>query len=82
MTYRAGYKFQDTGLVVNGKNILSHTGSIGFGFPVGTTISSLNLGLEYGKKGSKSNGLIEENYFGISLGLTFSDRWFVKTKYD
>lgn len=82
VTYRAGYKYEKTGLVINNKNIVDHTGTLGFGFPVGTTISSLNLGLEYGKKGTKSGGLIEENYFGISLGLAFSDRWFVKTKYD
>lgn len=82
VTYRAGYKYENTGLIINNKNIVDHTGTIGFGFPVGTSISSLNLGLEYGKRGTKANGLIEENYFGISLGLTFSDRWFVKTKYD
>ncbi|WP_442786831.1 hypothetical protein [Flavobacterium suncheonense] len=82
VTYRAGYKYENTGLVVNNKSIVDHTGTLGFGFPVGTTISSLNLGLEYGKRGTKAKGLIEENYFGISLGLTFSDRWFVKTKYD
>lgn len=82
VTYRAGYKYENTGLIINNKNIIDHTGTLGFGFPVGTTISSLNLGLEYGKRGTKASGLIEENYFGISLGLTFSDRWFVKTKYD
>ncbi|MEW5676885.1 hypothetical protein ABGT15_11285 [Flavobacterium enshiense] len=82
ITYRAGYKFEDYGMTINGKNIMSHGASVGFGFPVGTTISSINLGLEYGKRGTRSNDLIEENFFNISLGLSFSDRWFVRVKYD
>ena len=82
ITYRAGYKFEQTGLVVNGKSIVDHAATLGFGLPVGNAISKVNIGLEYGKRGTRSNGLIEENYFGISVGLSFGDRWFMKPKYD
>lgn len=82
IVYRAGMRHENTGLIVNDKSIKDTAVSLGFGFPVGTSISNINLGLEYGKKGTRANNLIEENYFNISIGLSFSDRWFIKQKYD
>jgi len=55
---------------------------MGLGFPVSGTFSNINVGLEMGKKGTKYYGLVEENYFNISVGLSFSERWFIKRKYD
>jgi len=54
--------------------------NFGLGLPVGN--SSINLGFEFGKKGTTSNGLIEENYFNLSVGLSLSDIWFKKRKID
>lgn len=82
IVYRAGFRHENTGLIVNNKSIRDTSVSFGFGFPVGTSISNINLGFEYGKKGTTSNNLIQENYFNINIGLSFSDRWFVKPKYD
>jgi hypothetical protein len=56
--------------------------TLGFGLPVGNGFSSATIGLEYGKKGTKNNNLLEENYFNVSIGLSFSDKWFVKRKYN
>jgi hypothetical protein len=82
VVYRAGFRHENTGLVVNDKSIRDTGVNLGFGFPIGTGLSNLNLGLEYGKRGSTSNNLIKENYFSVNVGLSFSDRWFVKPKYD
>ncbi|KGO95305.1 OmpP1/FadL family transporter [Flavobacterium enshiense] len=82
VVYRAGFRYENTGLVLNDKTIRDTAVSLGFGFPVGTNISNINIGLEYGKKGTTSNNLIQENYFSINVGLSLSDRWFVKPKYD
>ncbi|HSD15270.1 MAG TPA: hypothetical protein VLB74_11530 [Flavobacterium sp.] len=82
MVYRAGFRYENTGLVLNGKTINDTAVSLGFGFPVGANVSNINIGLEYGKKGTTSNGLIQENYFSINVGLSLSDRWFVKPKYE
>lgn len=82
IVYRAGFRHENTGLVVNNQSIRDTSVSFGFGFPVGSSISNINLGFEYGKKGTTSNGLIQENYFNFNVGLSFSDRWFVKPKYD
>lgn len=82
IVYRAGFRYENTGLIKNNQSIRDTGVSLGFGFPVGTSISNINLGFEYGKKGTTSNNLIQENYFAINIGLSFSDRWFVKPKYD
>ncbi|ESU29645.1 hypothetical protein FLJC2902T_01170 [Flavobacterium limnosediminis JC2902] len=82
VVYRAGFRYENTGLILNGKSIRDTGVSFGLGLPVGASISNINIGLEYGKKGTTSNGLIQENYFAINVGLSLSDRWFVKPKYD
>ena len=41
----------------------------------------INTALEFGKRGSSVNN-VTENFFKISLGLSLSDIWFIKRKYD
>jgi len=41
----------------------------------------INTALEFGKRGSDVNN-VTENFFKISLGLSLSDIWFIKRKYD
>jgi hypothetical protein len=43
--------------------------------------SMINLGLEFGQRGNKEN-LVRENFFRLSVGLSLSDIWFVKRKYE
>ena len=82
VTYRGGLRYENTGLIINNKSIEDFAVNMGLGLPLSGTFSNINLGLEIGKKGTKYYGLVEENYFNISVGLSFSDRWFVKRKYD
>lgn len=82
VTYRGGFNFQNTGLVVNNKSIKEQSVSFGVGLPLGGTFSNINIGFEFGKRGTKAAGLIQENYSNLSIGLSFNDRWFVKRKYD
>ena len=35
-----------------------------------------------GKRGTTNSGLIEENFFSVRLGMSLSDLWFVKNKYN
>ncbi len=82
ITYRAGFKFENTGLVINNTPIEDKSATLGFGLPISGTFSSLNVGVEYGVRGTTVNGLIKENYFSINIGLLFNDRWFRKTLYN
>jgi len=82
VTYRAGLKYEKTGLILNDKSITDAALTLGLGLPLGGTFSNINIGFEYGKRGTRDAGLVEENYLNFTLGLSFNDRWFVKRKYD
>jgi hypothetical protein len=80
VVYRAGFRYEKTGLIVNNQSINDYGMNFGLGLPVG--VSKIDLGFEIGKRGTTSNGLIQENYFNISVGLSLSDKWFKKTLID
>ncbi len=83
VTYRAGFRYETTGLVINNKSIEDAAMTVGLGFPIGGgTFSNINIGFEYGKRGTVYGGLIQEKYANFFIGLSFNDRWFVKRKYD
>ena len=82
VNYRAGFRYENTGLIINSKEINDYGINFGLGLPVGGKFSNINVGFEYGKKGTIYNNLIEENYFNISVGLSLNDLWFEKRKYD
>jgi hypothetical protein len=80
IVYRAGFKYENTGLVLNNENINDYGMNFGLGLPLG--FSRVDLGFEFGKRGTTSNGLIEENYFNLSIGLNLAAKWFEKRKFD
>lgn len=82
ITYRAGFKYDKTGLIVNSESIEDIGLNIGLGIPVGGTFSNINFGFEFGKRGTTSSDLVQENYTCLSVGFSFNDKWFVKRKYN
>ena len=82
VTYRAGLRYANTGMILRNKSIEDFAVTAGLGLPLGGTFSKINVGLEIGKRGTVYNNLVEENYINLSIGLSLSDRWFVKRKYD
>ncbi|MBA9073742.1 hypothetical protein GGR22_001868 [Flavobacterium gossypii] len=82
VTYRAGLRYENTGLVVGDTSIKDYGMTMGLGLPVGGSISNLNVGFEYGRRGTTHAGLIKETYANIFVSLSLNDRWFVKRKYE
>lgn len=82
ITYRAGFKYEKTGLIVKSTSINDVGMTFGLGLPIIGSFSNTNFGFEFGKKGTTSNNLVQENYFNISIGVTLNDKWFVKNKYN
>jgi hypothetical protein len=90
VTYRAGLRIEKTGLLIDGTGLggnftpIDDFGiSFGLGLPLGNRYSSLNMGFEYGQKGTTSNNLLQENYFNFRLSLSLTDiNWFIKRKID
>lgn len=81
-TYRAGLRYEKTGLNIKSESINEFGISFGVGLPVGNGISNANLGFEIGKRGTTNSNLIQENFINFQLSLSLNDRWFVKRKYD
>ncbi len=81
-TYRAGMRFEHTGLKINNEDIREFGMSFGVGLPVGGMFSNANLGLEFGKRGTTNANLIQENFINFQLSLSLNDRWFQKIKYN
>ncbi|KAB5489426.1 MULTISPECIES: hypothetical protein [Flagellimonas] len=85
VTYRAGLRYDRTGLEVNNKEINNFGITFGLGLPLSgatldTFFSNLNLGFELGRRGTTDANLIEESYLKINVGISLNDRWFRKTK--
>ncbi|MGY8910077.1 MAG: hypothetical protein ACKVIG_09490, partial [Flavobacteriales bacterium] len=89
ITYRAGVRYENTGLLVDGSGNTSNFTEIndfgisfGLGLPL-KRLSTVNMGFEFGKRGTIENNLIQENYFNFRLSLSLTDtNWFVKRKID
>jgi len=89
ITYRAGLRLSQTGLLVDGSGTNTNFTpiddfgiSFGLGIPL-KQLSTVNLGFEYGIRGTTSNNLIQENYFNFRMGLSLTDvNWFKKRKID
>lgn len=82
VTYRAGVRYENSGLKINNESINEFGISFGVGLPVGRMFSNANLGFEFGQRGTTSQNLVQENFFNFQLSLSLNDRWFVKRKYN
>jgi len=87
VAYRAGIFMGEDYIQVG--NSLPLTGiSFGMGLPLAnynqsarTQASIVNISLEYIRRGNNDN-LLKENLFRLSVGLSLSDLWFLKHKYE
>ncbi|AYN05432.1 MULTISPECIES: autotransporter outer membrane beta-barrel domain-containing protein [unclassified Flavobacterium] len=82
VTYRAGIKYEKTALIINSERINDIGFTLGAGLPIPGSFSKVNLGMEFGKRGTTSAGLIQENYVNISLGFSLNDKWFERSKFN
>jgi len=82
ITYRAGFRYQELGLQINGIDINEFGISFGLGLPLPRQFSTLDLGFEVGSRGETTDTLVEENFFTVSLGLSLGQKWFKKRKFD
>ena len=82
VTYRAGFNYQNTGLIINQKSIKEQNLSLGLGLPLGGAFSNINIGYEFGRRGTRLAGLVLESYTNLTIGLSLNDRWFVKRRFD
>jgi long-subunit fatty acid transport protein len=82
IVYRAGFRYEETGLNINNTSIDEFGISFGVGLPVGRLFSNTNISFEYGQRGTSNFGLVKEEFFNISLSLSLNDKWFRKIKFN
>lgn len=82
IVYRGGFRFENTGLVINNQPIEDAAVTLGLGLPLRGAFSNVNVGFELGNRGTQKGGLVREHYMNFSIGLSLNDRWFQKRKYD
>ncbi len=80
--YRLGAYYNSSYLEVDNYDINSMAITAGFGIPINRNLSMLNIAFEYGKNGTISGNLIEENFYTLSLNMSLQDLWFMKRKFD
>lgn len=87
LTYRAGFYFGNDYLNINNKQLPVFAATFGVGIPVKrqsfytNQFTAINIGFEAGRRGDASSS-IKENIFKLHIGLSLSDIWFQKRKYD
>ena len=83
VTYRAGTYINASYLTLNGEQIKEYFVTGGIGIPMFFAPGSearLNLGLEYGIRGTTSNGLERDNIIRMTVSLSGSDIWFTPSE--
>lgn len=86
VTYRFGTYYEKSGLSINGKELNEFGLSLGVSLPFkNSSINRMNgvdLAVEFGKRGTVQNQLINQNFINLKIGFNFSDRWFMKNVYN
>lgn len=79
--YRAGFRYGQTYLNLNNQAINEFGISFGIGLPIRRTFNGLNLGFEFGQRGTTQNNLIKENLYRINIGVNIYERWFLRRRF-
>lgn len=82
VAYRAGLKYEKSYLMLNNQQINDFGISFGVGLPVYRSNSTINISAELGKRGTKDNNLVLENYAKINLSVNLYDLWFIQRRFD
>ncbi len=80
--YRVGFRYENLGLQINNTEINEFGISFGLGLPLPKGYSNLDLGFEFGSRGENTSDTIKEQFINFRVGLSLSDKWFRKRKYN
>lgn len=79
--YRLGFTYNNTYLSLRNHQLNEYAVALGFGFPLRGIKTMVNLGFQFGARGTIQDQLIKESYFKVVVGFSIYERWFVKRKY-
>ncbi len=82
INYRAGLFYNRSYLKINGNDLNEIGATCGFGFPLATDKSVVNVAFEYINRQCSPVKLITEDHFRISVSLTFNEMWFWQRRFE
>lgn len=94
MLFRFGVRYQDRFFRPDANPVDEVGISFGLGLPLAfgnkyfsetesrRILSYINLGVEGGWAGSRNNGIINESFFRLNIGVTIRDKWFIKRRFN
>ncbi len=81
-SYRMGARYGQTYLKINGEPIDEFGISFGISLPLPRSLTTIDLSLEAGRRGTTAKYLIRETFVNFTVGIALYERWFIKTKYN
>lgn len=84
-TYKLGFRYGTSYMTKSGALLRDYALSLGFDVPLKRgSVSRLNVGAEFGTRGTTKYNLVKENYIRVFLGLKLfgEDMWFYKPKFN
>lgn len=81
VTYRAGFRYEQTYLSLRGTPLNEFGISFGVGLPLPRSLSTVDLSLELGRRGTTTNDLVQETFINFTLGVAIYERWFMQRRY-
>lgn len=80
--YRIGGRYDQTYLQLRNNQLSEYAVSFGFGLPLKRSLTTINLGVELGQRGTTENNLIKEQFGRVILSFSIYEFWFFKKKID
>ena len=78
VVYRAGFKYENTGTVLNNHTLKNIAMTFGLGLPIGKRVSYANFAVEIGQLGALSQNSYQEEYINLGVSFSLADKWFEK----
>jgi hypothetical protein len=76
---RGGLSYEQSQYIVNGISLNQYSVYTGFSMPI-SYANTIDFGFQYGKRGTKDNGLLVDNFYRFSFSISLGDVWFVRTE--
>ncbi len=82
VTYRLGFTYGADNIKLRNTQLNFYSVTFGASLPFRRGTDRVHTAFEIGSRGTESNGLMREGFVRFSLGLSFNDKWFIKSKYE
>ena len=82
LSYRFGAYHEKSFISLNGQQVNTTGFTFGVGVPVFRYFNSINVGIDFGQRGTLDKNLVRERYFLFTVSFNLHDIWFIKPLYN